>query len=83
MADESIIREAVGRDIDVEITAADVAELRGLMGQFDELIASIIFWAAKPVNGLSPAEIEQRKLIADRDRRYGGNGKRRFFERIL
>jgi hypothetical protein len=77
MVDERLLRDAIGRDIEVEITTEDVAQLRGLMRQFDDLVDSIKARSAKLVSAVNPAEIEHRKMIGDRNRRFGGNGRQR------
>jgi hypothetical protein len=45
---------------------------------FDDLVESIVARAAKPVNAIDPAEVEHKKIVAERQKQFGGNGKQRY-----
>jgi hypothetical protein len=73
MVDKRLLIDAIGRDVDVEITDEDVARLRGLMRDFDGLIDDIRARVAKPVNAVDPVQVERRRLSGPN----GGNGRQR------
>jgi terminase small subunit-like protein len=76
--DERLLTDAVGRNVEVEITLEDVAELRSLMAQFDELVDGIRGRSARVVNAVDPTEIEAKRITAERRRLFdaarSGNG---------
>jgi Terminase small subunit len=69
LADESLIRDAIGPHVDVEILPEDVAQLRELMRQFDDLVDGVKARSAKLVSPIDPAAIERK--------RFFGNGRSR------
>jgi hypothetical protein len=82
MVDRNLLKEALGcADPDIAILPEDVDRLRGIMADFDQLCADIKARNAKPALQMprrDPVEVEKRKMIADRNRTFGGNGGRRY-----
>jgi hypothetical protein len=79
-AEVRLLREAVGPNVEVEITDQDIAEFRALMNGFDALVDAIKDRGIKLIEAprLGPSEVEKRKMIAHRNRTFGGNGGRRY-----